>query len=78
MRAPGLPPVSTTVPFAGSLAETIVIVPPSGSTSLANTAIAVARSSSVTVAASLTATGGSSTQVTVTDTVAVEPPGVRV
>ena len=64
----------TTVPFAGSEAELIVLGPPSTSVSLASTGTAVAAASSATVALSLTATGGSSTQVTVTDTVAVEPP----
>ena len=68
----------TTVPLAGWVTEAIVIGPPSTSVSLANTSIAVAAASSTTVAVSSTATGGSSTQVTVTDTVAVEPPGVRV
>ena len=37
-----LPPVSTTVPWAGSDAEAIVFGPPSTSVSLANTTIAVA------------------------------------
>ena len=74
MWAPGPPPVSTTVPLAGSLAAAIVIGPPSTSVSLASTSIAVAAASSITVAASSTATGASSTQVTVTETVAVEPP----
>ena len=74
MCAPGRPPVSTTVPFAGSDADAIVFAPPSGSVSLASTSIAVAAESSATVAVSSTAVGASSTQVTVTDTVAVEPP----
>ena len=56
----------------------IAFGPASTSVSLANTSIAVAATSSTTVAVSLTATGGSSTQVTVTDTVAVEPPVERV
>ena len=64
----------TTVPFAGSEAEPIVFVPPSESVSFASTSIALAPESSPTVALSLTAVGGSSTQVTVTETVAVEPP----
>ena len=64
----------TTVPFAGSDAEPIVFGPPSGSVSFASTSIALAPESSRTVALSLTAVGGSSTQVTVTETVAVEPP----
>ena len=42
--------------------------------SLASTSIALAAESSPTVALSLTAVGASSTQVTVTETVAVEPP----
>ena len=44
------------------------------SVSLVSTAIALAPASSATVAESFTATGRSSTQVTVTETVAVEPP----
>jgi hypothetical protein len=72
--APGEPPVSTTVPFAGSEADAIVFAPPSVSVSLASTSIALAAASSARVALSLTAVGGSSPQVTVTDTVAVEPP----
>ena len=74
MRAPGNPPVNTTVPFAGSEAEAIVGGSPSGSLSLASTASGVAAESSGTVAASSTAIGTSSTHVTVTETVAVEPP----
>ena len=74
MRAPGEPPVSTTVPFAGSEADAIVFGPPSVSVSLASTSIAPAPESSATVALSLTAVGGASAQVTVTDTVALEPP----
>ena len=42
--------------------------------SLASTSIAFGAESSATVAASSTAIGESSTHVTVTDTVAVEPP----
>ena len=64
----------TTVPFAGWVTEAIAFAPPSGSESLASTSIAVAAASSATVAESPTAVGGSSTQVTVTETVAVEPP----
>ena len=64
----------TTVPFAGSVAESIVIGPPSGSVSFASTLIAVAAASSRTVAESATAVGASSTHVTVIETVAVEPP----
>jgi hypothetical protein len=41
---------------------------------LASTSIALAPESSATVALSLTAVGGSSSQLTVTETVAVEPP----
>ena len=63
-----------TVPLAGWVTETTSFVPPSGSVSLASTPIAVAPESSLTVAASLTAEGESSWQVTVTETVAVEPP----
>ena len=65
--------MTTTVPLAGSDADPIDIGPPSLS-SLASTSIALAPESSPTVALSLTAVGGSSTQVTVTETVAVEPP----
>ena len=72
------PPVITTVPFAGCVTEATDFGPPSTSVSLASTSIALAPESSATVALSSTATGGSSTQVTVTDTVAVEPPGVSV
>jgi hypothetical protein len=67
-------PLTATVPRAGSDADAIVIGPPSGSVSLASTSIAPAAASSTTVALSLTADGESSTHVTVTDTVAVEPP----
>ena len=74
MRAPGKPPVNTTVPFAGSEADAIVVGSPSGSLSLASTASGVAAESSGTVAASSTAIGKSSAHVTVTETVAVEPP----
>ena len=66
--------MSTTVPLAGSEADAIVMGPPSVSVSLASTSIAVAAASSRTVAESFTAVGGSSTQVTVIETVAVEPP----
>ena len=65
MRAPGEPPVSTTVPFAGSDAAEIVFGPASTSVSLFGTSTAVAAASSSTVALSLTAVGGSSTAVTV-------------
>ena len=44
------------------------------SVSFASTSIALAPESSTTVALSSTADGASSTHVTVTDTVAVEPP----
>ena len=64
----------TTVPFVGWVTDATVFGPPSLSVSLASTSIAPAAESSPTVAASLTATGGSSEQVTVTVTVAVEPP----
>jgi hypothetical protein len=56
----------TTVPFAGSDAELIVIGPPSTSVSLVSTGIAVAAASSNTVALSFSAVGGSSVAVTVT------------
>ncbi|KAK0338425.1 hypothetical protein LTR94_038734, partial [Friedmanniomyces endolithicus] len=66
-----MPPVSTTVPLAGSDAVVMTLGPPSPpSVSLARTSIAVAAASSATVAVSSTATGGTS-QVTVTETVAV-------
>ena len=66
---------TATVPWAGWVTEAIVFGPPSGSVSLASTSIAVAPESSATVLVSLTAIGGLSTaQVTVTATVAVEPP----
>ena len=62
------------MPWAGLVFEAIVFGPPSMSVSLARTLIVVAEASSLTVFESLTATGLSSTQVTVIDTVAVEPP----
>ena len=62
------------MPWAGWVTEVIVFGPPSGSVSLASTSIGFAPELPETVAVSLTATGGSSTQVTVTATVAVEPP----
>ena len=69
------PPVIATVPWAPSVFEAIVFGPPSVSVSLASTSIAVAAASSVDGRReSLTATGASSTQVTVIETVAVEPP----
>ena len=74
MCAPSVPPVNTTVPFAGSDADAIINGPPSALASFASTSIAVAPASSATVAVSSTAVGGSSTHVTVTETVAVEPP----
>ncbi len=74
MWAPAVPPVRATVPLAGWVAEAIVFGPASGSVSLVSAGTAVAAADSATVAASLTATGLSSTQVTVIDTVAVEPP----
>ena len=52
--------------------------PPSVSVSFDSTSMVAAETSLATVAVSSTATGGSSTQVTVTATVAVEPPGVKV
>ena len=68
----------TTVPLAGCVTDAIDFGPPSTSVSLPSTPIALAPVSWITVALSLTATGGSSTQVTVIETVAVEPPGVSV
>jgi hypothetical protein len=68
------PPVIATVPWAGWVTEAIVFGPPSGSVSFPSTLIGLAPESSATVAVSLTAVGLSSTQVTVTDTVAVAPP----
>jgi hypothetical protein len=72
--APGEPPVNTTVPFAGSDADSIVNSSPSASRSLANTSTGVAAESSGTDRLSSTATAGSGTQLTMTETVAVEPP----
>ena len=73
--SPVPPPVITTVPFVGWVTDWISFGPPSGSVSLARTLMPVAEESSTTVAESLTAVGGtSSLQVTVTETVAVEPP----
>jgi hypothetical protein len=70
--------VITTAPLAGCVTDWIEIAPPSTSVSFASTGMALAPESSFTSAESLTATGGSSTQVTVTATVADEPPGVSV
>jgi hypothetical protein len=67
------PPVITAVPCAGAVLDATVIVP-STSVSFASTGIAVAAASWATVAESATAIGASSTQVTVIETVAVEPP----
>ena len=64
----------TTAPFAGCVTDATDLGPPSVSVSLASTSIAPAPESSPTVALSSTAVGGSSVQLTVTDTVAVEPP----
>ena len=72
---PAPPPVITTVPFAGCVTAATALGPPSTSVSLARTSIPAAPPSSVTVAPSATATGGSSTQVTVTETVALDAPG---
>jgi hypothetical protein len=72
--APGDPPVNTTAPFVPSVFDWIVIVPPSKSMSLKRTSIAVGPAPSGIVFASFRATGGSSTHVTVTMTVAVDPP----
>ena len=68
------PPVITTVPWAGWVTWVIVFGPPSRSVSLASTSIGFGPESPETVLESSTATGGSSTQLTVTATVAVEPP----
>jgi hypothetical protein len=72
--AAGTPPVSTTVPFGGSVADAIVFVPIPSSVSLVSTSIAPAGESSATVALSVTATGLSSTQVTLTFTMPTSPP----
>ncbi len=69
------PPVITTVPLAGWVTEATDFGPPSMSVSLASTSTAVAPRVLEHRPVSSTATGGSSTQVTVTETVAVEPPG---
>jgi hypothetical protein len=69
--------VISTSPLAGWVTDTTVLGPPSTSVSLARTSNRVAESSSVTVSESSTATGASSEQVTVIETVAVAPPGVR-
>jgi hypothetical protein len=70
------PPVITTVlPLVvGEVTDAIVFVPPSGSVSFPSTLIGFGPEALGTVAVSLTAIGASSTQVTVTRTVAVEPP----
>ena len=69
-----MPWTTVAVPWAGVLASVISSGPASGSVSLARTLNVVAPESSSTVRASSTAIGGSSTQVTVTETVAVSPP----
>jgi hypothetical protein len=71
-------PLLTTVPFAGCVTDATEIGPPSMSVSLVSTVTLLAPESSPTVALLLTATGGSSTHVTVIETVALEPPGVSV
>ena len=68
----------TTAPFAGCVTDWTDFGPPSLSVSLASTSTALEIESSATVALSLTATGGSSTQVTIIDTVADELPGASV
>src|ERR1700710_1526254 len=68
----------TTDPFAGCVTEATAFGPPSTSVSLASTSTALTPESWATVFASLTATGGSSTHVTVIETVALEPPGASV
>ena len=68
------PPVIATVPLAGCVTEATDLGPPSTSVSFASTSTALAAASSATVALSFTAVGGSSTHVTVTETVAVSPP----
>jgi hypothetical protein len=55
--APGEPPVRTTEPYAGSLADEIVMGSPSGSVSFASTSMGAAPESSATVAPSSTAVG---------------------
>src|ERR1700709_2481422 len=68
----------TTAPFAGCVTICTCLSPPSKSVSLASTSTGVGPQASATVALSSTATGGSSLHVTVTETVAVEPPGASV
>ena len=68
----------TTEPLAGCVTDATEIGPPSMSVSLPSTLIAFAVESSDTVGLSFTASGGSSTQVTVIETVALDPPGVSV
>ena len=68
----------TTAPLAGCVTDVMLIGPASMSVSFARTLIVFAPESSATVAASMTATGLSSTQVTVTVTVATVPPGESV
>ncbi len=71
-------PVIITSPCTGWVTDSIAIGPPSASRSLPRTSIAAAAVSWTTDFASSTAVGGSSTHVTVTVTVAVEPPGASV
>ncbi len=62
------------MPFVGCVTDATDLGPPSTSVSFASTSTSVAAASSATVLLSLTAVGGSSTHVTVTDTVAESPP----
>ena len=64
----------STVPSPGCVTASMDIGPPSAFRSFFSTSTAVAAASSFTVAESSTAVGASSTQVTVMDTVADEPP----
>jgi hypothetical protein len=67
--------VITTCPWVGWVTELIeAAAPPSTSVSLASTSTAVAGSSSTTLLPSRTASGRSSTQLTVTETVPIDPP----
>ena len=72
------PPVITTVPLAGWVTEVMLLGPPSESVSLASTSMAVAPRPRSPWRCRRLQSGSSSTQVTVTDTVALSPPGVRV
>ncbi len=66
--------MTVATPCAGSVSAVISIASESVSVSLLRVSRLVAPESSATVRASLLATAASSTQVTVTDAVAVSPP----